>query len=570
MLEKNVLFAVDDIQRIEFSDYPDDEFAIAKVGFLSTRPNAHGLIISEDVLRACAQSALGKWMVAKMERGDATTHLPDEVIMGMIPKNQDIEFIEDSDGYLRAYADAVISKIYSKEYCAIFERDNNRAVSVEMKVMTDGDDDNNVLSFNIVGVTTLGKTVLPSCPESDVEFIRFAENEADDYFNKIHLTSLKKFVKERRSIMEEKKTYKVDKSKEAMSDTEWGKIDKKELRDAVMGAKNRDSLVCDVYMKVEDGWEDAPSEKLGYPVMELKGDTFVYNRYGLASALAYAKGENDEEVVKKVEKIYKKLDLDDDDGKEEKMAKEIEFAAVDIGDMWCRVYNAMREERHWEYYIMGIYEEDNKKFAIIYDEARNLYRLDFSLTEEGMTLADEIVKVEQEFIETDEIKKFAEPENVKDYQFAEDDGEKHDDDDSEDDEDENVEMSADEMKAKIAELEADIENRDHIIMDKDAELEELRAYKATVVAKEMACRVDALMEEVSCYMDADQAATFREEGLSCNESNIDAWANKVKATCFSAVRKEIKKDNKGVLSFAMPKMIKKSDPNSIWEKLENK
>lgn len=501
MLEKNVLFAVDDIQRIEFSDYPDDEFAIAKVGFLSTRPNAHGLIISEDVLRACAPSALGKWMVAKMERGDATTHLPDEVIMGMIPKNQDIEFVEDSDGYLRAYADAVISKIYSKEYCAIFENDNNRAVSVEMKVMTDGEDDNNVLSFNIVGVTTLGKNVLPSCPESDVEFIRFAENEADDYFNKIHLTSLKKFVKERRSIMEEKKTYKVDKSKEAMSDTEWGKIDKKELRDTVMGAKNRDSLVHDVYMKVEDGWEDAPSEKLGYPVMELKGDTFVYNRYGLASALAYAKGENDEEVVKKVEKIYKKLDLDDDDGKEEKMSEDIKTETPEV---------EMAEE-----------EKDTE-----------------------MT--------------QDENVECAEPEKTEEHDDADD---KHDD-----DEDEKVEMSAEEMMAKIAELEADIENRDHIIMDKDAELEELRAYKATMVAKEMACRVDALMEEVGSYLDNEQMATFREEGLSCDESNIDAWANKVKATCFSAVKKENKKNDKGVFSFAAPIAPNKwNKTKSIWE-----
>lgn len=506
MLEKNVLFAVDDIQRIEFSDYPDDEFAIAKVGFLSTRPNAHGLIISEDVLRACAPSALGKWMVAKMERGDATTHLPDEVIMGMIPKNQDIEFVEDSDGYLRAYADAVISKIYSKEYCAIFENDNNRAVSVEMRVVTDGEDDDNVLSFNIVGVTTLGKTVLPSCPESDVEFIRFAENEADDYFNKIHLTSLKKFVKERRSIMEEKKTYKVDKSKEAMSEKAWSDVDKTALRNKIMDAKNRDSLVRDVYMLVEDGWEDAPSEHLKYPVMAFDGDTLVYYRYGLSSALAYAKAENEDEVVKKVEKIYKKLDLDDDDGKEEKMSEDIKMETPEV---------EMSEE------------EKDAEMA------------------------------------QDENVECAEPEEAEEHDDVDDD--KHDD-----DEDEKVEMSAEEMMAKIAELEADIENRDHIIMDKDAELEELRAYKATVVAKEMACRVDALMEEVSCYMDADQAATFRDEGLSCNESNIDAWANKVKATCFSAVRKEVKKDSKGVFTFGMPKMIKKSDPNSIWEKLENK
>ena len=46
MLEKLINFAVDTIQQIQFDDYDEKEFAIAKVGFLSTRPNSHGLEIS--------------------------------------------------------------------------------------------------------------------------------------------------------------------------------------------------------------------------------------------------------------------------------------------------------------------------------------------------------------------------------------------------------------------------------------------------------------------------------------------------------------------------------------------
>lgn len=69
-----------------------------------------------------------------------------------------------------------------------------------------------------------------------------------------------------------------------------------------MEASNKASLVKDVYMVVEDGWEDAPSEKLKYPVMQFKGDTLVYNKGGLSSALGYAKAENDSAVVSKVEK----------------------------------------------------------------------------------------------------------------------------------------------------------------------------------------------------------------------------------------------------------------------------
>lgn len=581
MLEKLINFAVDTIQQIQFDDYDEKEFAIAKVGFLSTRPNSHGLEISEKVLRECASTVLGKWMVAKMNwlGTDATTHVPSEHIMGSFPKDQDIEFAEDDDGYLRAYATAIISKRYAKDYCKMFDDDNERAVSVEMAVVTENGEDINdkVLSFNIVGVTTLGKNVAPSCPESDVTMIRFSQEDADAYFNKMNehnLTPLKKFAKERIESMA--KTYKIDKSKEAMSDKAWGEVDKAAMRDKIMEASNKATLVKAVYMLVEDGWEEAPSEHLKYPVMELKGDTFVYNRDGLASALGYAKKENETTVVNKIEKIYKKLDLDDNEGgKEEKMA-EIEFSAVNIGDLWGRVYAVIREHDAWEYCIQGIYEEDNQKFAILIDRDQKLYRLDFSLTDEGMTASDELVEVEQEFTETDNIKKFAEPENVEQYTKFADPKDEDNESDDKDDEDEDkpkeepTKMSEDEMMAKIAELEKSVEERDHIIMDKDTELEELRAYKAAVVAKEMACRVDSVMEEVRTYINDEQFAEFKAEGLSCGENDIDAWSNKVKATCFSEVKKNIKKDDKGVFSFAMPKVIKHSDPNSIWEKLENK
>lgn len=581
MLEKLINFTVDTIQQIQFDDYDEKEFAIAKVGFLSTRPNSHGLEISEKVLRECASTVLGKWMVAKMNwlGTDATTHEPDEQIMGIFPKEQEIEFVEDDDGYLRAYATAVISKMYAKKYYDMFVDDNERAVSVEMRVETENGDDTNdkVLSLNIVGVTTLGKAVKPSCPESDVTMIRFSQEDADAYFNKMNehnLTPLKKFAKERIESMA--KTYKIDKSKEAMSDKAWGEVDKTTMRDKIMEANNKATLVKAVYMLVEDGWEEAPSEHLKYPVMELKGDTFVYNRDGLTSALGYAKKENETTVVNKIEKIYKKLDLDDNEGgKEEKMA-EIEFSAVNIGDLWGRVYAAIREHDAWDYCIQGIYEEDNQKFAILIDRDQKLYRLDFSLTEEGMTASDELAEVKQEFTETDNIKKFAEPENVEQYTKFADPKDEDDESDDKDDEDENehkeepTKMSKDEMMAKIAELEKSVEERDHIIMDKDTELEELRAYKAAVVAKEMACRVDSVMEEVRTYINDEQFAEFKAEGLSCGENDIDAWSNKVKATCFSEVKKNIKKDDKGVFSFAMPKVIKHSDPNSIWEKLENK
>ena len=564
-MEKIVSLAVDDVQKIDFDSYSDDEFAIAKMGFLSTRPNAHNLIIDEDVLRESASSALNKWVVADMFMGEPTTHTKNEHIVGRIPRSQSVEFVYDDDGYLRAYVDTVISKIYAKDFCKAFEQDKNRAVSVEMKIFTDGEDDNVVKRFNIMGVTVLGKSIKPSCPESDIEFVRFSEEDADKFFaqKSDSLSQLKNFVEERKQLMAEKKTYKIDKSKEAMSTADWGDYDKATMRDKIMEAKNRDTLVKSVYLLVEDGWKDAPSEHLKYPVMMLDGDKFIYNRNALSSALAYAKQNDETEVVNKIKAIYKKLDLDDDsERKEDKKMAEIEFSAVDIGDMWGRLYSAMREARNWEYGIQGIYEEDNKKFAILIDDAKKLYRLDFSLTEDGLTLADEVVEVKQEFTETDNIKKFAEPENVAEYRLA-DCGDDDHDDDEDDKHEEEQEMSADDMKARIAQLEKDIEDRDNIIMSQNSELETLRQFKKDVEDKEKAISVEAIMAECKEYMSDDCYKQMREEGMACEFADVDAWANKVKAYCFSAVKKTPKKEKTDVFTFAAP--LEKKEHKGLWD-----
>lgn len=563
-MQKDVKFQLEDaVEYPEWCDnYPEYKFTVFKCCFLSTKPNAHKLDISDDVLRRDAQSILGNMLVAKIQNGDATTHLPSEIQYGYFPREQEVEFVEE-DGVTKAYAYAVVSKHYSKELNNIFEFDNLRNSSVEMTVTTDKDEDEGkVVALDIFGLTVLGKAINGSCPDADIKMVRFSIEDADAYFAKSDsLSNLKQFVEERKQSMAEKKTYKIDKSKEAMSTADWGNYDKAAMRDKIMDAKNRDTLVKSVYLLVEDGWKDAPSEHLKYPIMQLDGDKFVYNRNALSSALAYAKQNDETEVVNKIKAIYKKLDLDDDsERKEDKKMAEIEFSAVDIGDMWGRLYTAMREARNWEYGIQGIYEEDNKKFAILVDDAKKLYRLDFSLTEDGLTLADEVVEVKQEFTETDNMKKFAEPENVAEYRLAECEHDDHDDDEHEE------EMSADEMKAKMAELEKDIESRDNIIMEKDAELEELRKFKAEVEEQRKAATVESIMAECKEYMSDEQYKEMREEGMACKMAEIDGWTNKVKAVSFSAVKKNVKKNNDGLFRFAAP-IDNNKKSNSVWDRI---
>lgn len=574
-MEKAYKFAVDDFKKINLADYEEDEFMVGHLGYLSTMKNSHGLVFSEEVLRRDASTVLGKFLVADMTKGvDAGTHTSQEKIVGFIPKEQTVEFVEEDDGSLKAYVDVVISKIYARDFCRIFVNNGGRSVSMEAIIETTDNDSSTVVSFRVMAVTVLGVDISPSVPNADLKITRFSEKDCNAFFMKVKnnsLTSLQKFAKERKEKMAEKKTYTIDKSKEAVSDKPWGEIDKTELRNKIMDAANRDSLVKAVYMKVEEGWQDAPSEKLKYPVMEIKGDKAVYNRNGLSSALGYAKKENETAVVSKIEKIYKKLDLDESNGKEDKakMSKEIEFAAVNIGGMWCRLWDAIEDKRR-EYCIEGIYEEDNQKFAILVDRNGDLYRLDFSLTEdEGLVVAGEITQVKKEFIETDNVMKFAEPENVEQFKKFDDDEDKKDDEDKDDnDDDKPVEMSADEMKDKMAQMQKDIEEKENIIMEKDKELEELREFKRGVEEKEKMMAVEAILSEVKEFMSEDSIKSLREEGKALSKDQIDAFANKVKAQAFEFSANTKKNKKTDVWSFAAPNSFDKKKPANVWDRIK--
>lgn len=537
-LGKMARFSINEVKRINSSEYENSEFAIGKMGFLSTRPNSHQLNISETVLKESAPSVLGKWIVADMTGVvDAGTHTEQEYIVGMVPRDQEVDFVYDEDGYLKSYVDVIISKVYAKNYCAMFESDNLRNVSVEMNVHTSEEDEHEVLDFNIVGVTTLGKHINPSCPGSDIVFTRFSETEANAFFEdcKKKCSNLENFMDQRKNKMSEEKKYKIDKSKEALSDKPWGEVDKTKLRNDIMGASNKNTLVKDVYMLVEDGWEDAPSEHLKYPVMELKGDTFVYNRDGLSSALGYAKKENVSSVVSKVEKIQRKLGLFKEGKEADTEMSTKYFDEIEGRKAWADVIEEVQEHEGRDAYVDSI-EKDH----IIYTKDDVRYRVEADIK------VDKDDKTVDADIHWDTVKK------DKDQKMSE-----------------KKEMSIDEAMAEIDRLSKDVEDNKNIIMDRDKqmkdmekELSELRAFKEAADKQTLAASVESVMSEVKDCLSDDKYKEFRDEGLQCSVDGVDAWANKVKAFCFETGVK--KKAQKGTMwSFANPVQVE-SKINSIW------
>lgn len=537
-LGKMARFSINEVKRINSSEYENSEFAIGKMGFLSTRPNSHQLNISETVLKESAPSVLGKWIVADMTGVvDAGTHTEQEYIVGMVPRDQEVDFVYDEDGYLKSYVDVIISKVYAKNYCTMFESDNLRNVSVEMNVHTSEEDEHEVLDFNIVGVTTLGKHINPSCPGSDIVFTRFSETEANAFFEdcKKKCSNLENFMDQRKNKMSEEKKYKIDKSKEALSDKPWGEVDKTKLRNDIMGASNKNTLVKDVYMLVEDGWEDAPSEHLKYPVMELKGDTFVYNRDGLSSALGYAKKENVSSVVSKVEKIQRKLGLFKEGKEADTEMSTKYFDEIEGRKAWADVIEEVQEHEGRDAYVDSI-EKDH----IIYTKDDVRYRVEADIK------VDKDDKTVDADIHWDTVKK------DKDQKMSE-----------------KKEMSIDEAMAETDRLSKDVEDNKNIIMDKDKqmkdmekELSELRAFKEAADKQTLAASVESVMSEVKDCLSDDKYKEFRDEGLQCSVDGVDAWANKVKAFCFETGVK--KKAQKGTMwSFANPVQVE-SKINSIW------
>lgn len=498
-MERKVSFQVEEAVEVPewTKNYPEHKFSVFKTCFLSTRPNSHHLDIDDATLRKYASTILGGFLVAKIQNGDSMSHEEDEQVYGVFPRDQKIEFVEE-DGFTKAYAYAVVSKIYGKDFNAIFEGDNLRNSSVEMTVVTEDDaDEGKVVSFDLMGLCCLGHRINGSCPDADITMVRFSEEEANAYFSENSILSdLEKFVENRKKSMAEKYvSHPINTSKNAIYEGEW---DGNKAKQDLVKEKNYKTLAPKVCLRLEPGWEDREVTKLGYPVMGLYDGEWRYSVKALASAQGYAEKENETGVLKKIKAIKKKLGLDDSDGKEETKMAEKDTEKVDM-------------------------EEETKV-----DETKE--------TE----MEETVVKAE-------------------DCPCDEDD--KHDTEEHED------------FEAKCAQLTKDIEERDNIIMQKDEELKqcqtelaELREYKRCMEASQLACKVEAALSEIKGFASESQIDAFREEGKNCTLENIDAFVNKVKATCFDATKGNLSKSDDGMFKFSIPVVTEKKS-ESVWDRL---
>lgn len=147
-----------------------------------------------------------------------------------------------------------------------------------------------------------------------------------DYVPKYNCSQINKILFISKDKIGTKEILKIDKSKESLSEDSWGDVNKSKLKKDCFMSNNWKTACKSAFLQLLDGWEDGKEGSLKYPVMQIKSGALVYNRYGLASAKAYAEKNNEKDVLSKIDSLYKKLGLDDNNKKEENMKNFIEIA----------------------------------------------------------------------------------------------------------------------------------------------------------------------------------------------------------------------------------------------------
>lgn len=516
-MEKIKQFSVDDIYL--FTDDEDVDFALGEVYLLAEGNNSHKNPISLDVLKRDAHTMLGKFLIAKYSdfQKDVTTHTQDQQIVGYFPKDGKIQF-KEKDGKTFAVFDVLISKLYATPVYQLFKEHNFRNVSAEFSCIEqeepDENGDNPIEKIMFHGCTILGLNYKPSCEGAEMNIKRFSAESADDYYSK-HNNSLKLFSERRKKELADKKTYKINEKE--LKDTPWGEIDKTDIRDKVMNAENRDELVKVVYGVVEDGWQEAPSEHLKYPLMQLVGDTFYYNRNALSSALTYAKQNDEQEVIDKVEKLYKDFDLADEGG--EKMTEK-KFDELEGREVYAVVIRKVQEHLGKDYFVNSIQDD---KVVVTNEETKERFDIPAEIHAEA---DDKEFKVEIDFdkMEKSEVQKMGlNSEAIMAMVNAE-----------------TVE-AREEAKKMVDET----DEQTNIIMEKvcamACELEELRTFKTQKLNEEKNFAVDKIMANVKDDLSVEKYEELMEEGKNCEFEKIAEFESKVKSFAYDESKKKTKK-----------------------------
>ena len=501
--------------------------------------------------------------------------------VGVIPESAEI-YVEQVDGKNWVVINpAYIWVEYNKRLIDVIKRQITKKVSVEIEAVDSWEEAGveKIRVWKFLGITILGKDRNGNLIEEGIEGAHLV---LDGYENSNTFNSYKS--KFRFAMSSDKATYssdilekygvtsdssseefakqdeygtgkpiKVDKSKEAVSDDSWGGVDKTSLRNTVLEARNYKTLVKSVYLDVQDGWEESPSEKLKYPVMQYKNGKFVYNAGGLLSAQQYGE-KYDESIAKKALTIRKRLGLVKSE-KEEKMKKFIEAAKIS-GFAYLGLYNGK---------LAFAQECDCDKEEMAEDKSELcLFEVDKELAEnyaEGDEFAwDELTGRSVDLTTRDDGDKtdYADDEDKDDEEAddkAEDTSDEHDEDEADDEDDKDDDEEKEELRKKVEALEKEKCEMAQRCEAAEKELEEIRMAQF----KE---DTDAILADENEDMDEkthEELVKMRDEGkFAC----VEDFAKEVAYRKYLASKEEKKEMSKKEQKLSFGLSNNKTEPST--------
>lgn len=333
-------------KQLKYRDILNKEFLELEVWAISDiNPNRNNSHFTKEGMENALSTFKNKPIVGLFQKDDFVDHAgkidydnelhkqfwnveSGERILGVIRESDPVELVE-KDGLNWIKFRCILWVQYCYKQVRKLLKDRTKKVSVEITIKNSEEDEKGVLQINefvLNGVTILGtkngRKVIEAIPDAHLSILEdLEENESFNEqkkmltfaYQQIDTTDDNQYYNEDKEVKMEMGSIKVNKSKEAMSDKDWGLVDKTALRKKVVEAENFKEIADDIFLDLREGWEEGEVSKLKYPVMEINNDEAVYNRGGLGSAKAYAEKNNETEVLSKLKKIYEHLGLNEDE-----------------------------------------------------------------------------------------------------------------------------------------------------------------------------------------------------------------------------------------------------------------
>jgi len=527
------------VDALEVSDEVlDNHLAIIEVYVCHDGNNAHNLPIKLETIKDAQESLKNKPLVAGFDGFDFEGHEVDEVLIGYFPESSHMQYVK-KNGKNYLVAEAIMPKLYAKWAYDIFQRDRNKSVSMEIEVLDFeelNENETEIKKFIFNAVTVLGGTHMPACEGASATMIKFSKENAKEVYDK-HLTSQnikRKYFDVNIPIDDDNTTYmdkdiKINNNKEAAIDSKSWDNPGKALYGPLLESNNKKSLVDEAYLIVESGYEDAPSEHLKYPHHSLKGSELVLNVKGVIAAFQRASQEGivSGKVKSHLLRHYHELGLSTEN-----------FEINEEGGQ-------------------SMPEEEIKDEKVEMEEEK---------VEEEKPEEEKEEKAEEEKPEETKMETFeSEKEDEKsDRDDAKEEAKKEEEDERSEIDDYKEEEKGEEMEASTGEHPEEEFNADKArIKELEAEVDSLKAKLCDYEAEDKTRIVEAALANVMELMSQEEVSNLREESKNYSLDEMNAFENRVKAYAFEKITEAKKEEKSSYTKMAITESAEKK-ANGLW------